>query len=236
MTLQDVIDEIKLELTGDVLESELEDEQIGRAVKKELRELERYWDEVTFVRAPFASCIDTSEWDEKVSSIQGVYRTEPVGNAGTEGFYDPLYAQQWMMFSSGGTMYNLQDYTLNYAAWSTLQSIKNTLSTDLSWDEDRHNHKLYINSYSIRPTYVSIAYIPKLKEVEDIKSDYWIDILIRLSTAMTKVIIGRIRTRYTQTNAVWTQDGERLLEEGNTELKELREILRTNSNLIQGAD
>lgn len=234
--MQDVIDEIKLELTGYVLESELEDEQIGKAVQKELRELERYWDEITFITVPFASCIDTSGWDEGVSSIHGVYRTEPIGNAGTEGFYDPLYAQQWMMFSSGGTMYNLQDYVLNYAAWSTLQSIKNTISTDLSWEEDRHNHKLYINSYSIRPTTISIAYIPKLKNVEDIKSDYWIDILIRLSTALTKVIIGRIRTRYTATSAVWTQDGDKLLEEGNTELKELREILRTNSNLIQGAD
>jgi hypothetical protein len=53
---------------------------------------------------------------------------------------------------------------------------------------------------------------------------------------MTKVVLGRIRTRFTQSNALWTQDGERILDEGNTELKELREILRINSNLIMLTD
>ena len=53
---------------------------------------------------------------------------------------------------------------------------------------------------------------------------------------MTKVALGRIRTRFTQSNALWTQDGERMLEEGNTDLKELREVLRTNSNLIYPLD
>jgi len=53
---------------------------------------------------------------------------------------------------------------------------------------------------------------------------------------LTKIILGRIRTRFTQSNALWTQDGEKLLEEGNTDLKELREILRANSNLITPID
>jgi hypothetical protein len=61
-------------------------------------------------------------------------------------------------------------------------------------------------------------------------------VLIRISIALTKVVLGRIRTRFTQSNALWSQDGERLLEEGNNELKELREVLRTNSNLIFGID
>jgi hypothetical protein len=29
---------------------------------------------------------------------------------------DPLYAQQFMMFSNAGNMYNIQDYVMNYAA------------------------------------------------------------------------------------------------------------------------
>ena len=49
---------------------------------------------------------------------------------------------------------------------------------------------------------------------------------------MTKIVLGRIRTRFTQSNALWVQDGEKILEEGNTELKELREVLRLNSNMI----
>jgi hypothetical protein len=82
------------------------------------------------------------------------------------------------------------------------------------------------------PNAITIEYIPRLKTVEDIKSDYWIDILIKLSVALTKIILGRIRTRFTQSNALWAQDGEKLLEEGNTEYKELREVLRLNSNMV----
>jgi hypothetical protein len=140
--------------------------------------------------------------------------------------------QQWMLFSNGGTMYNLNDYMLNYASWVTLSKIKNTISTDMSFKEDRHNKKLYINSYMTTPKYITIEYIPKLKNVEDIVSDYWIDILIKLSVALTKIVLGRIRTRFSQSNALWANDGEKILEEGNTEYKELRELLRLNSNMV----
>lgn len=57
-----------------------------------------------------------------------------------------------------------------------------------------------------------------------------------MSVALTKVVLGRIRTRFTQSGALWAQDGDKILEEGNTELKELREVLRSNSNLITPID
>jgi hypothetical protein len=105
----------------------------------------------------------------------------------------------------------------------------------MSFREDKHNKKLYINSMSA-PRTVTVEFIPKLDSVESIQSDYWQDILIKLCVALTKVTLGRIRTRFSQANALWAQDGEKLLEEGNTELKDLREILRTNSNLIYAID
>lgn len=241
MTIQNVIEEIKLELTGYVLEMEIDDPTIESVIKKAMRIVERYWDETTMVTVPFSSCIDltNSELDlkEKVSSVTKIYRTEGYGDsAGTAGMSDPFYMQQWMLFSNGGTMYNLNDYLLNYASWATLLKIKNTLSTDLAFKEDKHNNKLYINSGTDRPKSITIEYIPKLTNVEAIQSDYWIDILIKLSTALTKIVLGRIRTRFTQSNALWAQDGEKLLEEGNTEKKELEELLRANSNLIFPVD
>lgn len=247
MLLQDIISEIKLELTGTLLEIEIDDTTIESVVKKSLRELERYWDETKLVTVPFSSCIELGPYTDSAgvthegfnsSAIVKVYRTEAYGDSGSSSgsISDPMFAQQWMLFSNGGTMYNLQDYMLNYASWTTLLQIKNTMSTDLSFKEDKHQNKLYINHYLDKPGMITIEYIPKLTSVEDIQSDYWIDILIKLSTAMTKVILGRIRTRFTQSNALYSQDGERMLEEGNTDLKELREILRTNSNLVFGID
>ena len=59
--------------------------------------------------------------------------------------------------------------------------------------------------------------------------------LVQLCVAMTKVTVGRIRTRYTQSNALWANDVG-ILEEGLTELKELRTHLVENSQLIYPVD
>lgn len=236
MKLEDVLDEIKLELTGYILDMEITDETLVSVVKKALRELERFWDETTMITVPFASCIDLDGefFKEKVSSITKIYRTEGVGDSdtGLSVMNDPIQMAQFALFSNGGTMYNLNDYVLNYASWMTMYKIKNTMSTDLSFREDRHNKKLYINRANGSPSLITIEYIPKLLSVEDIQSDYWKDILVKYCVALTKIVLGRIRTRFAQTNALWTQDGDKILEEGNTELKELREVLRLNSNMI----
>jgi hypothetical protein len=235
LKLEEVLDEIKIELTGYILDMEINDETLVSVVKKALRELTRYWDESKMCTIPYAQCInlDGEFFKEEVSSIVKVYRTEGIGDSadGLSVMNDPVQMAQFAIFSNGGTMYNLQDYVMNYASWMTMYQIKNTMSTDLTFKEDRHDNKLYISCGNSRPSMITIEYIPKLKSVEDIKSDYWIDILIKLCVAMTKVVLGRIRTRFTQSNALWTQDGERILDEGNTELKELREILRVNSNM-----
>lgn len=236
MTKNDVVEELKLELTGQVLEMELDDSTLDLTINKALRELQRYWDETTLVTIPYASCINYAGTPlEESSSIVRVYRTVGVGNsedAGNSVTMDPMYAQQWMVFSNAGTMYNLQDYVMNYAAWSTLSQVRNTMSTDLAFREDKHACKLYINNNISSPGNITVEYIPKLRSVEDIKSDYWKDVLVRMSLDFVKIQIGRIRTKFTQSNALWTLDGDKLLEEGNTDLKELREILRANSNMV----
>ena len=235
MKLDDILDEIKLELSGHVLDMEITDETLVSIVKKALRELERYFDESSMITIPYASCIDLAGefFEEKVSSIVKVYRTEGLGDSSSSvsAMTDPVYMAQFAIFSNGGTMYNIQDYIMNYTSYVTMNKIRNTMSTDLSFKEDRHNKKLYINNYNA-PRMVTIEYIPKLTSVEDIQSDYWIDILIKYCVALTKIVVGRIRTRFSQSNALWTQDGDKILEEGNTELKELREILRVNSNMV----
>ena len=100
MTMEQVLEEIKLELTGGILELEIDDTILEKIVNKVLRELQRYWDETTFVTIPFASCIDFkgTPLEDSVAIVK-VYRTEGVGNADSAGNYnstlmDPLYAQQ----------------------------------------------------------------------------------------------------------------------------------------------
>lgn len=59
---------------------------------------------------------------------------------------------------------------------------------------------------------------------------------MRLSIAIAKVTIGRVRTRYSQNNALWQGDGETILSEGTAELTAIREELVANNNVVYPID
>ena len=245
MNLADYREEIKLKLTGDLLESELTDNTINRIIKSALRELQRYITSTRLVTIPFKPCIDLSNAEDtnneklNVNSVVMIYRTEDLSGTNTVtsgGITDPMQVAQWQLISGMGNLTNFQDAIWNYSAWTTLEQIRNTISTDLSFRFDKHTNKLYINVSSGTPSKITVEYIPVIEDVEEITSDYWTDMLMRLSIALTKVTIGRIRTRYTQSNALWQQDGDTILAEGREELTNIREMLLTNSELCYPID
>ena len=92
--------------------------------------------------------------------------------------------------------------------------IRNTTSTDLLFRFDRHTNFLYINCSYNPPKYITIEYVPRYDDVSQIVSDYWIDQLMKMCIAYTKIVVGRVRSRYTQSGALWQQDGETILQEG----------------------
>ena len=103
---------------------------------------------------------------------------------------------------------------------------------------DKSKNKLYITTSQGTPSLITVEYVPIYEDVSEITSDYWIDILMRMSVALTKVVLGRIRTKYRQSGALWdiASDGDKLLQEGNQELEALRETLRVNSQMIYPLD
>ena len=233
-SLKDYVEDIKLELTSNVLELEISDEIIAKTVNKALREIQRYIDETKIVTVPFSRCIDLTGF--KSSSITHVYRAEAVGDVpgGITSGIDPAWAQQFAVFSNGNgsSMYNLNNYLLNYMSYSSILQIRNTLSTDLYFKEDKHDNKLYINVSGNAPATITIEYVPLFEKVEDVQSDYWKDKLFRLALALTKKQLGRIRTYAKQTNGLWALDGDTILAEGVEEEREIREKLEANSNLF----
>lgn len=239
MTLERYIRNIKLEVLGGRLHSELDDELLAEIVQKSLDEIQRYIDTTKVITVPFAKCIDLTGFN--CSSVTKVYRissylsdVDDLQEQITNGDLDPFQAQMWKVFSNNGTMYNLQDYVLNFLSYNTLRQMKNTSSTDLQFKEvhTKDKHQLYINYSMELPSQITIEYVPKLLDVEDVVSDYWIDILKRLSVAFTKVAIGRIRSKYKSSSTLWQIDGEAILAEGLKEVEELRETLRKNSQLF----
>ena len=237
MDMRAYVDEIKLDVTGGLLELEIEDATIERIVNSAMRELQRYVCSTRIVTVPYSKCIDLSSY--KVNAIARVYRATPVGGdtaaEDANVYTDPMQVGLWQM-AALGNMYNFNDYVSRYASWSTLQQIHNTLSTDMSWYYEDANKLLYINTTLDAGTSVTIEYVPRYDSVDEITSDFWIDVLMRLSKALTKVTLGRIRGRFTQSNALWTSDAQTMLQEGQQELSDLRAYLQKNTQLLYSID
>ena len=241
MDFKSIIEEVKSNVTGGgILECELTDEQFGKIIDASFREIQRYIDDTRLLTVPYSKCIDLS--DKSISAVVRVYRAVGylAGDAKAEsngGFpADPMYMAQWQLFSGPSSLYNVDNFAMNYGAWNTALQIKNTVSTDLTFRYERYNSKLYINCPYDVPEKITIEYIPRYNNVEEIVSDFWIDNLLRLSIAQTKIALGRLRTRFTQDNALWQQDGETILAEGQQELKEIREKLDAASQLCYPVD
>ena len=234
MTLQAYIDEIKLDVTGGVLELEIPDETLQRIVQSAMREMQRYICSTKLMTVPYQKAIDLK--DKNVNAVARVYRADGTTSSSEGQTTDPVQVGLWQITSNMGNMYNLTDYTYRYAAYNTLQQIGNTLSTDLSFYYDDAVSKLYINTRMNEGSPITIEYIPRYDNVEEITSDFWIDVLMRLSKALTKITLGRIRGRYVQANALWTSDAATMLQEGQTELTELRNYLQQNTQLLYVID
>lgn len=235
MKMSAYIDEIKLALTGGVLELEVDDSTLQKIVNSALREIQRYICSTKLITIPYSKCIDLTPY--KVNAVTKVMRAQSTGITGdTQGnnhiSSDPVQLSMYQFTNGLGNMYNFNNYLSNFSSWSTVQQLENTFSTDLSYYFEDAEKKLYINTTMDIGSSITIEYVPRYDSVEEVTSDFWIDVIMRLSKALAKIYVGRIRSRFTQSNALWTQDGETLLNEGNTELTELRTYLQANTQLI----
>lgn len=238
MDLQGYIQNIKLQLTGGVLELEISDDVLAQLVNSALREVQRYIDSTKIITIPYKACIDLTDYN--VSSVSRVFRADGyvIANSDTENsaaYTDPMYLGIWQMMSGNGNLIGLSDWSYNYGAWNTALQIRNTLSTDLIFRFDKSTNKLYINVAFDVPDKITVEYVPYYTDVSQVTSDFWIDILMRLSVALAKVVIGRIRTKFSQTNALWSLDTN-ILAEGQEELNNLRELMRNSTQLTYGID
>lgn len=236
MDMRAYVDEVKLKVTGGVLNIEIDDGVIGQIVNSAMREMQRYICSTRLLTVPYKKCIDLSS--HKVNSVARVYRATGIGSSNTDAVTptDPVHIGLLQLSFNSGNMHNLKDYAYNYGAYNTMQQVHNTVSTDLSFYYEDDKKLLYINTTVNSGTDVTIEYVPRYDSVDEIKSDFWIDVLVRLSTALTKIALGRIRSRFTQSNALWQQDGPALLQEGQAELSELRAYLQKNTNLVYPID
>lgn len=226
MEMKDYVDEILLKLGGGIVKVELEDNNlIEDIVKSGLREIQRYINVSKYATIPYAPVIDLST--HKVQTITQVLRANTA--AANYDFPDAMYLS---MHKYAGGVNAMTDYR----SYLRIKQVKNTLVTDLNYRWDDFSKRLYIQASHPRPDKITIVYIPLIDSIEDLTSSYWQDILMRLSLALAKQTLGRVRGKYVLNNALYSLDADQLLAEGNEELAILRESLQANSDMVLPID
>lgn len=214
-----IVKYIERQLGGDVLELELTPVQIKEIVDEAFDELKHYISDTYTVTVPFAKCIDLKKYN--IDAVDRVTRSNDSIVSGID------YMVPIAMYPNTVTgIYNIQDY----ANALTVKKNMNIISTDMDYYWDKPNRKLYVTANPQQPAYITISYKPEYYSCEDIREDYWETQLRKLALAMTKIILGRIRSKYTPNNSTFTLDGPTLLSEGNSELQSIRQYLDDNKD------
>lgn len=226
MQLQDYVDEVLLKLGNGIVKVELEDNAIiENVVKAAFREIQRYINVTKYSTIPYAKVIDLSNCN--VNAVVQVMRSKSATAA-----YDLTDAMYLSISSFPAGINGMSDYR----SFLRTRQIKNQLTQDLNYIWDETTKRLYINASYPAPSAVTIAYIPIYNDIEEINSPYWEDMLVRLSLALSKETLGRIRGKYRLNNALYDLDSEALLTEASQELSALREHLQSNSDLVLPID
>lgn len=211
---------IENQLGGQVLDLELKPEDIKQIVDQAFDEIKHYMTDTYTVTVPYANCIDLSKYN--IDNVESVLRGQDSILTGV-----PFQLPAMDLMNITG-MYNLE----SYANAMLIKRNMNTLATDMEFMWDKPNQKLYVYANPNFPAYVTINFKPEYYSVEDIREDYWETQLRKLSLGMCKVILGRIRSKYTSNSAKFQLDGSTLLAEGNAEVQQVRQFLDDNKDIF----
>lgn len=232
MTMAEIVEQVGFML-GLPANKNVEDLQIERAVQIAFRELKRYMKTPVDKTVPFSTRIDLDAVGiktVKVLYVQAAYPRIGLTMSSIDSGNVFQVAASANIYSGIGntTSINIDPIMSEMA----MAQVRNTLSTDFQWKYDINNNCVYCAHRDPRPACVTIRYVPDYQDVSEIKSQTWIDYLIRMSEANMKKALGRSRSKYTVEGSNVSLDGDVLLQEANTELEKIREELESKKRKI----
>lgn len=222
MTMQEIVQQVNFML-GIPSNENVEDLQVEQAVLIAFRELKRYMTTPVDLTVPFQHRLDLEQLGintKKVVNVKAAYPRIGLTMSSIDSGNVFQVAAAVNTYSAIG-----QTSALNIDPIMTemaMAQVRNTLSTDFQWKHDIVNNVIYITHRDPMPTHVTITYTPDYQDVSEIKSDTWIDYLVRMSEAYMKKALGRSRSKYSIEGSNVSLDGEQLLQEANTELETIR--------------
>lgn len=211
---------IESQLGAQVLELELKPEDIRLIVEQAFEEIVHYMTDTYTITVPYANCIDLSGYN--IDSVESVLRGQDSILTGV-----PFQMPAMDLLNVTG-VYQLD----NYVSAIQIKRNLNILATDMEFIWDKPNQKLYVYANPNAPTAITINFKPEYFSVEDIREQHWETQLRKLALGMTKIVLGRIRSKYTSNSSKFQLDGQTLLSEGNTEVQQVRQFLDENKDIF----
>lgn len=181
------------------------------------------------------TCIDLSE--ESVRAILYVTRgtiSFQNASANTDALlWSPLTTMMTQSFNMGYyNNYSTLNFLQDYAASLRYRQLRNSLNQDLDFTYDAVEKKLYLYQQVPTSTMITIVYNKEYTDIEEIQDSFWINLMLRLATAYTKQVLGRIRGKYKMASAPYELDADTLLAEASNEISEIRAFLNENNNIF----
>lgn len=232
MLMSEFVDQISFSL-GIPANNNVENLQIEKAVLIAFRELKAYMKTPTDKTVPYTSRIDLIKQGIHTVKVLYVYPANPkVGLALTNVDSSNVFALAAASKSGGllttGSNGDIEPIVRQLA----MAQVSNVLSQDFQWKYDLDNQVVYCACKQSKPSQVTIRYVPDYQDVSEIKSQVWIDYLVRLGEANMKKALGRSRSKYKVEGSNVTLDGEILLQEANEEFKQIREELKAKKRKL----
>lgn len=230
MTMDEIIDQVSFEL-GLPANDNVEGIDFRKGVLIAFQELKRYIKTPVDKTVPFATRIDLKQVGIVTQKVLYVQASQPrIGLTMTN-----IDSGNVFQVAAAVNVYSAigQASTINIDPIMTemaMAQVRNTLSTDFQWKFDVDNQVIYVTHRDPRPSTLTIRYVPDYRDVSEIKSNSWINYLIRLSEAFIKKALGRSRSKYTIEGSNVSLDGDILLSEANAELEAIRAELEGRKN------
>jgi hypothetical protein len=232
MTMQEIVQQVSFML-GIPSNENVENLQVEQAVLIAFRELKRYIKTPVDLTVPFQHRLDLVKLGIKTKKILNVQCAYPrvglvMSSIDSGNVFQVAAAVNTYSAIGQTSSLNIDPIMTEMA----MAQVRNTLSTDFQWKHDVENEVVYVSHREPIPTQVTITYVPDYQDVSEIKSDTWVDYLIRMSEANMKKALGRSRSKYTVEGSNVSLDGEALLQEANAELETIRQELEARKNKL----
>lgn len=232
MTMAEIVEQVSF-LLGLPANENVENQQIEKAVLIAFRELKRYIKNPVDKTVPYSPRLDLVKLGIDTVKVLYVQAAKPrigltMSSIDSGNVFQVAAAVNTYSGIGQTSSLNIDPILTEMA----MAQVRNTIGTDFQWKHDLDNQVIYCAHRDPRPAFVTIRYVPNYKDVSEIKSQTWIDYLVRLSEAYMKKSLGRSRSKYTVEGSNVTLDGDILLQEANAELDKIREELEAKKNKL----